>query len=364
MPRAFLIKKTTTSGSTSTDGNSSSSSSRSIIKENVAGKISEDKKEFSGIDNSGTIVECRSTQRGPKSDRDISQMTYHDHAQFYRSRSESLLAEDHWRKGLLDYHLRYLALNEQTQLFFGDPQLARPFISLPYIPLTGRKSELQAEFKVHERREMQILPALFSAKEKRKPGLMHNDRKFDVCNSDKKLAENEKNFACTQCKKTFTTVHGLEVHVRRSHAGKLRPHECKECGKTFGHVMSLEQHSKTIHSSLRSFDCPECGKSFKRSSTLSTHMMIHSNTRPFPCQYCGKRFHQKSDMKKHTYVHTGEKPYRCSACTKSFSQSSNLITHMRKHSGFKPFQCEYCDRAFYRKVDLRRHFFSHHQNKP
>ncbi|XP_042636236.1 zinc finger protein Gfi-1 [Orycteropus afer afer] len=109
-------------------------------------------------------------------------------------------------------------------------------------------------------------------------------------------------YKCVKCSKVFSTPHGLEVHVRRSHSG-TRPFACEMCGKTFGHAVSLEQH-KAVHSQERSFDCKICGKSFKRSSTLSTHLLIHSDTRPYPCQYCGKRFHQKSDMKKHTFIHT------------------------------------------------------------
>ncbi|KAM3620118.1 uncharacterized protein V6R79_018495 [Siganus canaliculatus] len=165
-------------------------------------------------------------------------------------------------------------------------------------------------------------------------------------------------YKCVKCSKVFSTPHGLEVHVRRSHSG-TRPFACEICGKTFGHAVSLEQH-KAVHSQERSFDCKICGKSFKRSSTLSTHLLIHSDTRPYPCQYCGKRFHQKSDMKKHTFIHTGEKPHKCQMCGKAFSQSSNLITHSRKHTGYKPFGCDLCGKGFQRKVDLRRHKETQH----
>ncbi|XP_061540873.1 zinc finger protein Gfi-1-like [Phycodurus eques] len=165
-------------------------------------------------------------------------------------------------------------------------------------------------------------------------------------------------YKCVKCGKVFSTPHGLEVHVRRSHSG-TRPFACPICSKTFGHGVSLEQH-KAVHSQERSFDCKICGKSFKRSSTLSTHLLIHSDTRPYACQYCGKRFHQKSDMKKHTFIHTGEKPHKCQVCGKAFSQSSNLITHSRKHSGYKPFACHLCSKGFQRKVDLRRHKDTQH----
>uniref|UniRef100_A0A8C4WV55 Growth factor independent 1A transcription repressor b n=1 Tax=Eptatretus burgeri TaxID=7764 RepID=A0A8C4WV55_EPTBU len=167
------------------------------------------------------------------------------------------------------------------------------------------------------------------------------------------LSQTTGTFRCVQCDKVFSTSHGLEVHVRRSHSG-LRPFVCLICDKSFGHAASLEQH-RLVHSQGRCFECKICGKVFKRSSTLSTHLLIHSDTRPYPCQFCGKRFHQKSDMKKHTFIHTGEKPHKCGVCGKAFSQSSNLITHSRKHTGYKPFVCSLCGRGFQRKVDLRRH---------
>ncbi|CAM9205842.1 unnamed protein product [Lampetra planeri] len=185
---------------------------------------------------------------------------------------------------------------------------------------------------------------------------------FEDAKSEKDLIcpnmDSHGSYKCVKCCKVFSTPHGLEVHVRRSHSG-TRPFECSICGKTFGHAVSLDQH-RAVHSQERSFGCKICGKSFKRSSTLSTHLLIHSDTRPYPCQYCGKRFHQKSDMKKHTFIHTGEKPHKCQVCGKAFSQSSNLITHSRKHTGFKPFGCDLCGKGFQRKVDLRRHKETQH----
>ncbi|XP_034035135.1 zinc finger protein Gfi-1-like [Thalassophryne amazonica] len=123
-------------------------------------------------------------------------------------------------------------------------------------------------------------------------------------------------YRCIKCSKVFSTPHGLEVHVRRTHSG-TRPFACEMCGKTFGHAVTLEQH-KAVHSQV----------------TFHLSYFLH--------------------------ISDCEKPHKCQVCGKAFSQSSNLITHSRKHTGYKPFGCDLCAKGFQRKVDLRRHKETQH----
>ncbi|XP_075690233.1 zinc finger protein Gfi-1b [Rhinoderma darwinii] len=259
----------------------------------------------------------------------------------------------------------YLSRGISTASGPGIPMSLLPIKSYPSLPLSAFYKQSLSWESLHSAYSFKQVPShVHPAMLQRPIGLYSSPPATPESNYDHPInyslgfSSPIDNYHCVKCSKVFSTSHGLEVHVRRSHSG-TRPFVCDTCGKSFGHAVSLEQHLN-VHSQERSFECKMCGKTFKRSSTLSTHLLIHSDTRPYPCQFCGKRFHQKSDMKKHTYIHTGEKPHKCQVCGKAFSQSSNLITHSRKHTGFKPFTCDLCGKGFQRKVDLRRHRENQH----
>ncbi|RUS78891.1 hypothetical protein EGW08_013334, partial [Elysia chlorotica] len=161
-------------------------------------------------------------------------------------------------------------------------------------------------------------------------------------------------YECVKCGKQFSTPHGLEVHVRRTHSGR-RPYACDICNKTFGHAVSLSQH-RAVHTQERSFQVSWLESSFQV-SWLERSFQVSWLERSFQVSWLERSF-QVSWLERSFQVR--EKPYKCTHCNKAFSQSSNLITHCRKHTGFKPFTCDKCGRAFQRKVDLRRHVETQH----
>ncbi|XP_075070787.1 uncharacterized protein LOC142159860 [Mixophyes fleayi] len=150
-------------------------------------------------------------------------------------------------------------------------------------------------------------------------------------------------FACTECRKCFSSKGRLSSHQKIHRGGK--PFACPDCGKCFSNKSDLVVHQRT-HTGEKPFPCPECDKCFSKKSNLATHLRYHRGEKPFVCSECGKCFINTSNLIAHQRYHSGEKPFACFECGKRFFTNGNLVIHQRIHTGEKPFVCTDCGKSF------------------
>ena len=80
------------------------------------------------------------------------------------------------------------------------------------------------------------------------------------------------------------------------------------------------------------FQCEYCNKSFSQKSNLRKHLQNHN--RLYACKHCGKRFHSLTNRAKHILRHVLERPnekedlYPCFSCTSSFYDDISLRKHV------------------------------------
>ncbi|XP_057714551.1 uncharacterized protein zbtb46 isoform X2 [Corythoichthys intestinalis] len=153
-------------------------------------------------------------------------------------------------------------------------------------------------------------------------------------------AWNSQGFACSLCKRLFSSLEYLREHEYR-HTLSLMAMSLdwpsiqspfNQPGQSqFLHFPQSLYRTAVAEPTPARYLCSQCPASFTLKSNADRHeKTIHFKKKLMQCVYCLKHFRDRTDLQRHlSSVHSKEKGHVCPACTKSFSTQKNLTTHIK-----------------------------------
>lgn len=196
-----------------------------------------------------------------------------------------------------------------------------------------------------------------------------------------------KHFQCGYCKKRFSKVEELRVHIDSIHGDgqeQVRWSQrwysqktCEICQHNFANSKTLSKHIKQVHNKIKPFICKICGYTAARKSTREIHERNHTGEKPLICkvEHCEFRAADPSVLAKHEQRHKNEivpkideiffRNYKCPSapgCTYSTIQASALKNHVRvKHIEIfnSQIKCDQCNFTSVNTKMLAQHKLDH-----
>ncbi|XP_066146065.1 oocyte zinc finger protein XlCOF6-like [Euwallacea fornicatus] len=151
----------------------------------------------------------------------------------------------------------------------------------------------------------------------------------------------------------------------KEHWETHKVHICEECGYRCIKKCDLNSHMLSIHNNERNFVCSLCGKSYKTKQLLRRHHVVHLNLRLHSCDICGNRFNDSSTLKTHIQLrHIRSRNFVCPICGLAYPMKATLDKHILRHNKNRPprFFCEDCENPFRDRSSLKRHYLVKHTN--
>ena len=145
---------------------------------------------------------------------------------------------------------------------------------------------------------------------------------------------------CHECKKTFHSVAGLQLHYRSIH--KKIKYPCDFCDYQGTQKCSLAKHIKAVHA--KDYEsCQYCPYEAPSKPEIRKHIAKHHPTN-FPCTLCDFKGSIAGDLKQHIeQSHNGTK-FPCEKCPYKASTPGHLEYHKKLH-------CQYCDKVIFSQKD-------------